>query len=349
MGFRFFRRVSLGKGVRLNLSKSGPSLSFGGKGFWYTIGPGGRRTTVGLPGTGLYYTTVSRGKRFPGRKSQGPHAQPVKGFSQEVHQESVKERLTLGFFQRLVTPEDEKEFVEGCKALVDGDYERALEWLGKSETVTDAHFMGGVCALKLKRLDVAEELLLKALDKANSLGKTFKKYRISGEVAIPVTEELTSHLLPDEGGVRLLLAELYQERKDFNRAIEVLKPLLASAPDDPVVKLSLAELYEETGQHQETVELLSSTGNENFLETACLLYRARALDQLGLRSAALDTYTRALRRKKDRPAELIKTLRYERALLYEKMGKRNRYRQELERLYAEDPEWEDVRARLGLA
>jgi hypothetical protein len=56
MGFRFYRRVPLVPGLRLNLSKSGPSLSIGHRGGWFTIGPRGGRATVGPPGTGFYYT-----------------------------------------------------------------------------------------------------------------------------------------------------------------------------------------------------------------------------------------------------------------------------------------------------
>jgi hypothetical protein len=40
----------------VNFSKSDASLSIGHRGFWYTVGPRGRRATLGLPGTGLFYT-----------------------------------------------------------------------------------------------------------------------------------------------------------------------------------------------------------------------------------------------------------------------------------------------------
>lgn len=57
MGFRFRKTVSIVPGlVRLNLSKSGASVSVGPRGLKYTVGPKGRRTTVGLPGSGLSYT-----------------------------------------------------------------------------------------------------------------------------------------------------------------------------------------------------------------------------------------------------------------------------------------------------
>ncbi|HEV2234333.1 MAG TPA: DUF4236 domain-containing protein [Terriglobia bacterium] len=46
MGYvRFFRRARLAPGISLNLSGSGPSVSLG------------VRSTVGIPGTGLFYTS----------------------------------------------------------------------------------------------------------------------------------------------------------------------------------------------------------------------------------------------------------------------------------------------------
>jgi len=50
---RFQRRISLGKGLRLNLSKSGVGLSVGIPGLRYSIGPRGAGMSVGIPGTGL--------------------------------------------------------------------------------------------------------------------------------------------------------------------------------------------------------------------------------------------------------------------------------------------------------
>jgi Protein of unknown function (DUF4236) len=58
MGFRFSRRIRILPGLRLNLSKSGVSTSIGGRGAWLTFGKRGTRATVGLPGTGLSYSTT---------------------------------------------------------------------------------------------------------------------------------------------------------------------------------------------------------------------------------------------------------------------------------------------------
>lgn len=56
MGLCFRKSITIAPGVRVNLSKSGPSLSFGKKGIRETISATGKSTTtVGIPGTGVYY------------------------------------------------------------------------------------------------------------------------------------------------------------------------------------------------------------------------------------------------------------------------------------------------------
>lgn len=57
MTFRFQKRVKLFKGVRLNLSKSGVSTSFGRTGAQLTVGRQ-TRVTLGIPGSGLSNTTT---------------------------------------------------------------------------------------------------------------------------------------------------------------------------------------------------------------------------------------------------------------------------------------------------
>jgi hypothetical protein len=57
MGFRFRKNLRLLPGVRLNFSKSGASVSLGGRGLTYNIGRKGTRATVGLPGSGLSHSS----------------------------------------------------------------------------------------------------------------------------------------------------------------------------------------------------------------------------------------------------------------------------------------------------
>lgn len=71
MGLRFFRRKQLFPGLRLNMSKSGPSLSVGVRGAHMTVGRRGVTRTVGVPGTGVFYTSRS------GRHT-GVHSAPAR-------------------------------------------------------------------------------------------------------------------------------------------------------------------------------------------------------------------------------------------------------------------------------
>jgi hypothetical protein len=57
MGWTWRRRIRIGPGVRLNLSRTGPSLSIGRHGYTKTYSARGVRTTIGIPGTGLSHTT----------------------------------------------------------------------------------------------------------------------------------------------------------------------------------------------------------------------------------------------------------------------------------------------------
>lgn len=55
--FTFRKSVKICKGVRVNFGTKGASLSIGTKGCRYSMHTSGRRTaTVGIPGTGLYYS-----------------------------------------------------------------------------------------------------------------------------------------------------------------------------------------------------------------------------------------------------------------------------------------------------
>lgn len=62
MGVNFRKTKSLGKGVNLTFSKSGPSISFGKKGARVSINKNGVRGRVSIPGSGLTYT---KQKSFP--------------------------------------------------------------------------------------------------------------------------------------------------------------------------------------------------------------------------------------------------------------------------------------------
>jgi hypothetical protein len=81
MGFRFRRSVRLMPGVRLNFSSRGVSTSLGGRSATVNLSRRGTRATVGIPGSGLSYSTLlSRPVRRPSLASTvRPAGSPIAG------------------------------------------------------------------------------------------------------------------------------------------------------------------------------------------------------------------------------------------------------------------------------
>lgn len=58
--FRFRKSFKIAPGVKVNFNKKSTGITFGGKGMHYTVNSKGKRTkSIGVPGTGLYYTSSS--------------------------------------------------------------------------------------------------------------------------------------------------------------------------------------------------------------------------------------------------------------------------------------------------
>ncbi len=84
MGFRFRKSVKICKGLKINFSKSGASLTLGGRGHSVTLGKRSR-IHLGIPGTGLSYNT----NLFGHHKSKSSH-KSTSSPSRSVSRPSVK-------------------------------------------------------------------------------------------------------------------------------------------------------------------------------------------------------------------------------------------------------------------
>jgi tetratricopeptide (TPR) repeat protein len=180
----------------------------------------------------------------------------------------------------------------------------------------------------------------------------FAKYGIAALVNLPITEDIFAHITPGARGTRLALVEAAQLQGHREDANTHLHQLLALDASDPVVLVSFAELSLDSPHDRplmdKVVRLTTDINNDTPVHTAVLFYRARALSALGLADAAIQVLTQANRRQKDRPAALMQQIRYHRAELYEQTGRRADARREFEKLYADDPAFEDVASKVLL-
>lgn len=110
MGVRFRKSINLGKGFRVNMSKSGPGFSWGGKGFRVTKkANGGFRTTAYIPGTGLSY--------------QKDFSNPLKGDNKKAKKSGDK-------FAEKVTDIEERDFGLDFKNLKSTGLKDVLDQAG---------------------------------------------------------------------------------------------------------------------------------------------------------------------------------------------------------------------------
>jgi tetratricopeptide (TPR) repeat protein len=354
MGLRFYRRLRLFPGVTVNLSKTGASMSFGVRGAHYTVGPRGRRVTVGLPGTGLFYTQTDRTRRAAAPRQRGnlptsPDETPAPApFSPAV---AAPDRFRPGFFKRLITPPEEQELVDGLRAIAEGNEAIAYKHLSRATQLADGAMLAAVLALKNGLLPEAEQDVRSALDHAERLGAGLARYGVSSTLSVQITDDLTAHLPHTREGALLLLVEVLQHSARPDEALRTLDEIRRTWPQDPVVIASMCELLLDRGSEsdrQQVVALTDGLQNLTPVQSVLLLFRTRALRELHMPEGAIQTATAGLSRPAERSDELLHELRYERALAYADAGNARRSRAELERIFAEDSTFADVRERLGI-
>jgi len=106
MGLRFRRSITLVKGIRLNVSKSGYSWSFGGAPYTVNISQRGTYRTFSLPGTGLSYREKGGG-HAPQTVQRNPPTQEIGTPESYVHLDetaSSSEQMVADINERLAKP-----------------------------------------------------------------------------------------------------------------------------------------------------------------------------------------------------------------------------------------------------
>jgi tetratricopeptide (TPR) repeat protein len=327
------KSIKLGPGVRLNVSHRGAGVRVGGRGGGVSVNTSGRRSaSVGIPGSGIGYSkqwTKGSGRRAPAR-SAAPIAPPPP---------PKPSMFASGY---------EKAFYKAIHAYAAGQTNEALRLFRESsekdtkEKALADDFFAGIISAQTRDDDAATRYLEKVVNSEQSLPDALmNKYVPGGGVSIPVTENVAVDVPFGSLCAALILGEVYQRNGRLDEAIGLIQQLVEMAPH-PFLVLSLCDLYAEAEAWDEIVDVAAGTANEDDVSLQVRIYQARALEAQGMKEAAMEAYKDALRSKKRDP-DLLKEARYARALLYVEMGRKAQGRKELEKLYAEDPSYRDVR------
>ncbi len=335
MGFRFYRSIRLGKFIRLNISKSGIGFSAGIRGLRISTGPSGTHFTAGLPGTGLSYR-----KKVGGRlQAEG---NPPAG-AQAAAAPAPPKVPSPGLF----APRKEKELSAGLARYYDETMTEALDHFLNvaTEEPGAAILAAAILAERPGGQDQAIKMLERVVENDNEFPTPLmEKYLADTDIHITVTPHVTVAAPANELAATLLLVELYQARGRLPEAIGLLEELEELA-NDPVLTLSLCELYAAADLWDGIIERAKQVENEDDVTLEIVILYGRAMLGKGLPEAAVEVFTQALR-KKSRSPDLLLEARYWRALTYETMGKRSQANRELQKIYADNPDFRDVANRL---
>ncbi len=317
MPYRFFRRVRIAPGVRINFSKSSPSISVGVRGAHYTFGHGRHRTTVGVPGTGLFYTSYSH--RHARAASRDRSGRRVRVRTQPRGTPSQSSAATIA--ELFAKP-------PGAK----------IGW--------------GILLIVFVITSPVGVVLL-ATGTVQLFSKRWRARGFVARAAKAPTPEAAGQLLdqavarkPDDPEVIAALATWHANQHSYEDAVQLYARYLASAPDDAAARGQYARCLLLSGQPDAAIaQFLELRTHPLDDESQATITTFLALAQLvkGDARQALAILKEAPLQRHTLGAGLQQCLQY-RAIAQYFAGSTSRAIGDLDRLYAVNPAYPDVAA-----
>ena len=321
-------------------------MTVGPRGSHYSVHSSGRRTrTVGLPGTGLYYQSVT-GRGGQTQRSSGTRAQAP------ARPRTIAEAIPR---PGLFASHAENAYHAGVLAQVASDAPTALarfeEVVAADPTIASAQVLAGFAANAVGDGARAIAHFEAVVQGGRPLPDKYEvKYLdapgVELTLGVGITHSVMAHPPLSVLAAALALAELYQVTGRLSEAIGIMQQVHTSVPD-PVVRLSLCDLLFADHDYEGVVEASVGVVNDADVEAETLHLRAAAFDALGDGTAAIDAFRAALAKTAGRSPGLVTAIRYDRGLAYQRLGQRAKAKADFERVYAADPAFEDVKERLA--
>ena len=173
MGLNFRKSITICKGVKLNLSKSGVSVSGGIKGARVSLNSKGQsRATLGIPGTGVYYTKTLGNI---GKSKSGKTAAKSKSKASTKKEEIAKKKEELKANNNAVEEEKSKLAVEEYENYIElirsvhKECDDPVDWhlVYRSEAPFEKGTVGELESKALKELNDYKPGFFEKMNKAN--------------------------------------------------------------------------------------------------------------------------------------------------------------------------------------
>jgi Tfp pilus assembly protein PilF len=314
MGFRFRRSVNLGGGLRLNISKSGLGVSGGVRGARVGIGPRGVRTSVGIPGTGLYYVSESGwGSSWSRGAAKGP---------------------SKGSYTRVT------RYIDTLQSQASGNASFWLIVLGVPFVTTT---LGQVLiavgtvwfiATRFTKKHRAARYYNRALSAEKSAHHESAKNALTEAVALD----------PENVAARKLLALVCHDGlHEYPAAAEHAREAIRLDPQDALIQLALADCLVEMRRYDEAIGILQKLTAPEIAEMVAVLL-GRCFYEKGMYEPAITQFSRCQLTSRTRTDEILMEARYWIGLSYLKSGNPQKAKTQLSKVYACDINYRDIKA-----
>ena len=328
MGLRFRRTLKIAPGLRLNFNKNSVGLSIGPRGAKYTINSSGRRTaSVGIPGSGPYYTESEGGGK---RK---PEPDPSIGYNnrgEEIHLD------TPGLFAgraETVFYEFADKYLSANNNISYEETKAAAEQI-KAENpnlapIIDYAMIAKTANYKAEDALAICERLYAIPDLLND--KIAKKYFDQFRVTIPIARGMTFPTDYNNDYLPYTYSEILQALGQPQKALEII----SKAPDSEYKNIAILDLRLALKEYETVLEETNDLENIDDESAILLIFRAIAYRELKEFDLAIETFKLTLA-KRSRSSDILEYARYERAVTYIAMGKKAQAIKDLNSLIAKD-------------
>jgi tetratricopeptide (TPR) repeat protein len=382
MPLRYHKEIKLGDFIKLNINKNSMSLSAGVPGLHFNIGPSGPMINVDLPGGMSYRKYLGKSKKEKAEEKR-EEKQEQKARQAEAEQAAAETEMPMPSRARAsahqktesvdnanaaeveaapaapqVTPE-EAPFQLGFLAYQQGNFVNAYRhFTGLIDTPyqADALFMAGITSSYLERDDEAVTYLGTLLEEGQppfpgDAESLVTRYLRGATINIPITQFTAVDMPLELTAALLLYVELLQLDNQLEAASAMMEEVFSENPAFRLAQLSLADLYFQQGRFDDIYNLFAQHTPElkadDDVAVEVMYYWALALITREMYDAADKVYKRALARKKGISPELRLLVHYGCADLYERWGKIAQARKGFEHIFAESPEFFDVKERIA--